>query len=442
MMTLEQAIESLSDEELDLLNSDPELLAAFKDKYGSDTSWMNEPGLETSPIPIMGSDVSKINRLIKAGGAGIGEITTGKGLEKAAETIKAVKAGEEPTTTAGKVGEFIGEMVTPEQIALQGGFGAVLEGLNIGPWAANLLKEWGEKAALKAIGVMKRLGEKIGSEYLPDVARFVLSPLKIGEKEFEPIITAFASPADMKAKAIAIRNAVGKALEKLNPTVDAALSENYEPIRMILKDITAAKKYLAETAGELAEPITQQYEKALTAIWNGVLAESKKATPAYFSKLREFKTVLGDLISNFDTNSPIKKGLVDIYGAVGTGLDKAAASAGPEIGTTFSTLNDTYNKVLMIIEALEGKNVGTWITGSTGTLLGGLTGTVGAITHSPLAAMIVPATAIGAAAAQKYGPQALAAGLGVVSKVAPFMTKNVIPPAANTIYTGLKKLVE
>lgn len=132
-MTREEAIEKLSEEELDLLNSDSEILAEFMAKFPEGQGVMGAvgsaidsllPDRKTLEAPLKASEV--IGTQVAAGGAGIGDVVTGKGFPQSAETVRRVQAGQKPETKSGRVGEFIGSFFTPNQIALQGVTGGLL----------------------------------------------------------------------------------------------------------------------------------------------------------------------------------------------------------------------------------------------------------------------------------------------------------------------------
>lgn len=456
-MTLEQAIDSLTDEELDLLNSDPELLAAFKQKYqDSAPNWeeeyakiASEPGLETSVLglPVMGTDIQKIGQSTKAGVAGLAELLTGKGLEKAAGTTKAVKAGEEPSTTAGKIGEFVGGMVTPEQIALQAAGGAALEGLGVGEWAANLLEGWGENAARTAITGIKQIAKSMGLENLSALSQFLLKPVQIAGKELPAIITPLSDSKAMLSAAQAIKNAAGKVLGKISPEIDDILAQNPEKIgvKQILEALDSLNLAVKNVAPNLGKAVVNQYEAAIADFLNVVKAETLSPSPKLFTALRDLKTTIGNLV--FKHGSPLesKAALEDAYGVLARGIDDAAQKAGPELGKAFSEANAIYNKAYAVVEALTGKVISEEAKGFFADIPALGAGTIAAAaTHGPFGLITAPAAFLTAKAARTYGPQALAAGLNVAApRVAPLITRgvplavNALTPAVRSITSGL-----
>lgn len=447
MMTIDEAIESLSDEELDLLNSDPEMLAEFKQKYAV-PDWMNEPGLETSVLglPVTGTDIKDIGQMIKAGGAGLAELLTGKGIQKPADTVRAVKAGEEPTTTAGKVGEFIGEMATPEQIAMQAVGGAALEGLGLGEWAANLLKSWGEGAARTAISGIKQIAKAMGLENLSALSQFLLKPVQIAGKELPAIVTATNSTKDMLAAAKAIMDAAGKVLGKISPQIDDVLAKNPEKIdlKAVQEALDALNLAVKDVAPELGKAVVNQYEAAIADFLNVVQKETLSASPRLFTALRELKTTIGNLV--FKHGSPLesKAALEDVYAVLARGIDSAAQKAGDTLGAAFSEANAVYNKAFAVVEALTGKAISEEAKGFFADIPALGAGFIASAASGPMSWLTAPAAFAATKAARAYGPQAIAAGLTKAAPyAAPLVTQgiplavNALTPAVRAITSGL-----
>lgn len=383
-----------------------------------------------------------IGENIRAGAAGLGELITGKGLQKSAETIEKVQEGEKPSTTAGKVGEFVGKMVTPEQIALQAVGGAALEASGIGIWAANIIKGWGESAARAAISGIKTIAKSMGLENLSALSQFLLSPVKIGAKELPAIVTATNTTKDMLAAAQAIKNAAGAALGKISPVVDEALAKNPGAInlKVILEDLDKLNLAVKEVAPQLGKAVVNQYEAAIADFLNVVKAETLSDSPRMFTALRELKTTIGNLV--FKHGSPLesKAALEDAYAVLSRGIDAAAHVVDKATGAAFDEANAIYNKAYAVVEALTGKAISEEAKGFFADIPALGAGAMGfALSHGPLGLLTGPAAFMTAKAAKAYGPQAVAAGLSAVAPaVGPMITKG-IPLAANAIQAALRQ---
>ncbi len=113
--------------------SDQGLMALKQDSSGGFTKGgakqpipsdvVNEQGVQADPMQI----ARAAGQMSAAGMAGIGNLTAGNGLQQAAGDVKNVMAGQSPETTSGKVGNVIGKMVSPANIALTGATGAALQ---------------------------------------------------------------------------------------------------------------------------------------------------------------------------------------------------------------------------------------------------------------------------------------------------------------------------
>ena len=382
-----------------------------------------------------------IGENIRAGAAGLGELITGKGLQKSAETVENVQEGVKPTTTAGKVGEFVGKMVTPEQIALQAVGGTALEATGLGTWATNLLRGWGESAARAAISGIKTIAKAMGLENLSALSQFLLSPVKIGAQEFPAIVTATNTTKDMLAAAKAIQNAAGAALGKISPAVDEALTKNPGAINLkaILEDLDKLNLAVKDVAPQLGKAVVNQYESAIADFLNVVKTETLSDTPQMFTALRELKTTIGNLV--FKHGSPLesKAALEDAYAVLSRGIDAAAQAAGKATGAAFDEANAIYNKAYAVVEALTGKAISEEAKGFFADIPALGAGAMGfALSHGPLGLITGPAAFMTAKAAKAYGPQAVAAGLSAVAPaVGPAITKG-IPLAANAIQAALR----
>lgn len=147
-MTLDEAVNNLSEDEVDLLMNDPQMLEEFKTKFAEHS----EPGImdavgaaakrllpskETLEAPMKAS--AHLGKMVEAGAAGIGDIDANlaphvanmipgvsmptkpflPAVQQAGQDVNNVMAGLAPETPAGKAGKFVGSFFTPNQIALQ-----------------------------------------------------------------------------------------------------------------------------------------------------------------------------------------------------------------------------------------------------------------------------------------------------------------------------------
>lgn len=375
----------------------------------------NEPGL----IPKLG--IEQVGTMTKAGGAGIGNLVAGKGLQQAATDVENVEAGKTPETTAGKVGSAVGGLVTPEQIALQGGLGAALTASGFGPWVAGVMKGWGEKAAISAIGMIKNIAKGIGLENIDALAQFLLKPVKIGTKTFPAVVQAASNTKDMLAAAEAIQKAAGAALGKISPVIDDAVAKNPSVIdlKAILQELDKMTLAVKEVAPKLGKAVVNQYEAAVEDFLALVKKSTEEELPSLFSDLRALKTTIGELVYKHGNPLESKAALEDAYGTLSRGIDSAAKAADPVIGAAFDEANAVYTKITAIVEALSNKAVSeigkSFFTdvGSMG--IGALAGFL-----NPVAA--IP-TAIATHVARSYGPQAIAKGLNVAAPYAAPLVK-------------------
>ena len=393
----------------------------------------NEPGL----IPKLGFE--QVGTMTKAGGAGIGDLVSGKGLQQAATDVENVEIGKTPETTAGKVGSAVGGLVTPEQIALQGGLGAALTASGFGPWVAGVMKGWGESAALSAIGIIKKIATGIGLENIDALAQFLLKPVKIGAKELPAIVQATSDTKDMLAAAKAIQNAAGAALGKISPVVDDVVASNPEALNLqvILNNLQKMREAVARSAPNLGKEVVNQYQKAIDDFVHVIKNSWTEANPALFSDLRALKTTIGNLVYKHGNPLESKAALEEAYAAISEGIDSAAKAASPAVGAAFNEANAVYNKVTAIVEALSNKAISA-VGKSFFTDLGSMG--VGALAGFLNPAMAIP-TAIGTHVARQYGPQAIAKGLNwLAPKAAPLIKAGVrsLPIAGSAIASALE----
>jgi hypothetical protein len=399
----------------------------------------NEPGVNDTTVADVAGAVHNLGTRAKAGYAGLANLVSGNGLNQAASDVENVNEGQSPETTAGKIGSAVGSLVTPEQIALQGGLGAALEASGFGPWVGNVMKSWGEKAALSAIGIVKNIAKGIGIENLDALAQFLLNPIKIGSKTFPPIVQALRTPEAMLKAAQEVQQAAGAALGKISPVVDEAVKANPAAIDLpaILQSLDKMKLAVEDVAPNLGKAVVKQYEAAIDDFYNVVQKETLSDNPQLFTRLRDLKTTIGNLVYKHGNPLESKAALEDAYGALSKGIDAAAQAADKTVGAAFDEANAVYTKITAVVEALEGKVLSGSVKGffsdipamGAGMLAGFL---------NPVAA--IP-TAIAAHTARNYGPQAIASGLNAISPyAAPIVNTAVrsLPIVGNAISSALE----
>lgn len=364
--------------------------------------------------------VKDVGTMTKAGYAGVADLIAGNGLDKSVENIGHVKKGEDVTSGAAVFGEAFGDQFTPAQIAAQAAMGKI--GEVVGPWVGSVLKGWAADAAVNAVGKIKTIAKALGIQNLDAVGKFLLAPIKIGSREFEPIVTATASPEKMLASAKAIQQAAGKELEAVAKTVNGAINgvtdasgmtmnvaDTILDPAMLQKSIAALKEEAVGDLPNLGKAVAKQYDDAAKdlALFAEKQAEGKTAT--LFSDLAKIKTKIGGLVYKHGSPLESKAALNDVYHAVSDALDTAAKKVGGENGAAYDAANQIYHQVTAVVDALDGKVVDAKKWFDAPSFLAAMS--AGFATHGPAAAVTVPAAYVGMKAAQNYGPQAIAAGL-------------------------------
>lgn len=394
----------------------------------------------------------KAGDYVKAGGAGIANLVSGNGLQQAASDTEKVKAGEKADTKAGKVGSFVGGLATPVQIALQGAIPAVVAESGLGEWAATAFKGWAEDVATAAVGKIKALAKVLGLDDLNALGRFLLSPIKVGKQEFPAIIQAGDSPATMLANADTALKAAGRQLEQVSQEMDTAIKSSMsgnltaggQPRIVDFMGVKAKVEALKEAAvgdiPNLGRNVARQFDRAIRDLENFFAEQEHGLTETAFSDLSAIKTKIGNLAFKYGNQTENIKALQEIYGAVSDSLREAAESVKGPTSELYLEANDVYHKLMTVVNGLEGRAIDAkqWF-GSAG-MTAAMTAMTGAITHSPVAALSVPAAAIGTKIAQTYGPQAIARGLDAASRlISPALkiTANGVPFLGNAIAQGL-----
>lgn len=415
--------------------------AAVSDYMGSQAmpdDVRNEPGLEDASV----STVKALGTMTKAGISGLADIAN---PEQAKQNVENVLAGEKPETTEGKVGEFVGSLVTPAQIALQGGLGKFLEASGLGEWATSLLQSWSEKAALAAVGYTKAIGKAIGLDNLSGLAQFLMQPVEIGGKELPAIVTATNDAPAMLKAAEAIKDAAGAQLGVVSDAVDAAIKNATEkgaeaPVAIDLaglqKNIADLKAAVEEVAPNLGKAVVNQYESAIQDL-NGLVKDAIEGdSKTIFSDLSKLKTTIGDLVYKHGSPLESKAALNDVYHAISSTLDQAASKVGGTTGAAYAQANAVYHKAVAVVNALEGKALGGAAKGFFSDLSAMGTGMLAGFVNPVLA---IP-TAIGTHVARNYGPQAIAQGLDASAPLLGSALRGAVramPVVGNAISAGL-----
>lgn len=420
---------------------------------GDLTAMDNLSGLNgQGPISELSGAAETAGRPVKAGISGIADLAAGNGLQQAATDVQNVENGQAPETTAGKVGSAVGSLVTPAQIALQGGIGAFLEASGMGPWIVDKLQGWAGDAAQMAVGKIKNLAKALGINNMDALGQFLLSPIRLGSKTFDPIVTATSSPEDMLSAAEAIQKAAGKQLGTVSSAVDDAINETANAGGEAMKengiaiDLADLQKKLAvlkeEAVGDipkLGARVAAQFDAAIDDLNEFIKGQLSGPTDTTFSDLSAIKTKIGNLV--FKHGSPLesKAALNDVYHAISDTLSDATSKVGGEAGAAYDQANEIYHQVSAVIEGLEGRAVNAKQWFDMGSIAGGVTAAMA--THNPiLAAPAFIAGNLATKAVENYAPQAIAAGLNTVAPyVGPAVSAGVraIPAMGNVIASAL-----
>lgn len=457
MPNINDVINTLSEDELDLLNSDSEMLAAFKKKYQPDEG----SHVTAGDVGRAAWDTVKdVGTLTKAGGAGIADLiahpldtaanavnivrpgtfdNSDAGIKKAVENIGHVKKDEDLTSGAAVIGDALGSQFTPGQIALQATFGKIAE--MVGPTVANMMRGWSESAARMAVGATKKICEAIGVTDLSAVAQFLLQPIEFAGKKFAPIITATSTAEDMLAAAKTVQSAAGKTLEsvaaKANGAIKASIDESVASpamgeAKVVMMDVPALQQKITAleenvSLKRLGKTVIKQYQEALADLNDIVTKALKGDSKSVFSDLAKAKTDLGDLIYKHGSPLESKTALLDVYRALSEMLSETAEKVGGETAADYAAANAVYSKVTTIVGALEGKVLSNAAAGTgikaflndPAALIAGL-----GVGHAsgPLALITGPAAFLATKGAENYGPQAIAAGL---NKAAPLVAGGI-----------------
>lgn len=405
-----------------------------------------QPSTVGEAVKDVTGSVHEVGNMTKAGYAGVADLIAGNGLDKSVENIKHVENDEDTTSAAATIGEALGSQFTPGMIAAQAVMGKI--GEIIGPKVASLMKGWAEDAAVNAVGKIKAIAKSIGVDNLDDVGRFLLTPIKIGGKEFEPIVSATSSPQEMLDAARKVAAAAGKQLESVSGAVDKAakaasddlvISEagTVAPILDFPALRTSVEKLKEEAVGDLpnlGKPVAKQFNDALADLEEYMRTQATTANVDAFSKLSAIKTKIGNLVYKHGSPLESKAALQDVYHAVSDALENAAKKVGGETAEQYAQANSVYHQAMSVVSALEGKVVDAKKWFDAPAFLAAMS--AGFATHGPAAMATVPAAYVGMKAAQNYAPQAIAAGLEAAHPLVAEgikLTARGIPVVANAI---------
>jgi hypothetical protein len=122
-MTIEEAIDKLTPEELEVLNSDDQLLSQFKAKYGGQTSQF--PVSEKKTQGLFGTSMGEQSDLLRkaripAQGAAAMSIGMMDAIEPEFQSVPLNAAIRAPQTLASIGSELVSSAIEPESLAMQG----------------------------------------------------------------------------------------------------------------------------------------------------------------------------------------------------------------------------------------------------------------------------------------------------------------------------------
>lgn len=316
MSQMEDAINGLSEDELDLLNSDPQMLAAFKAKYStpeglsmSAPKLMGDltPSMENTNVTNQGTEThmepfNTMGKGVEAGYAGVGDLVSGNGMQQAAQDVHNVMDDKAPETMGGKVGKGFGSFFTPAQIAFQAIGGALakpianLAGNITAPivkipanWMPGASKFFGGSA--EAIGALADNPSAVAkAESIPDV-------VKAGQATIEGLKTGGIAASDAAKSTLSATKEVPGVADGIKSVMKAldkgihsspATKESLAYVENVLKELPdkPTEKLLGEYIENLKpldfekanpSPLTQA-NQALTTVYSNLL---KAQNPAY-----------------------------------------------------------------------------------------------------------------------------------------------------------------
>jgi hypothetical protein len=241
---------------------------------------------------------NKLGTMVKAGGAGIGDIDASilpktanailgtslnapnlsDAVTQAGQDVNAVEAGQPPATAAGKAGETVGSFFTPNQIALQGLGGAVAkpiaEGLgNVAtPVIKGLVNAFPKLssmigAAPEAVSALAEAPEAVaGAKSLPEVAQNVAGTVQgLSEKGMDIASAGKAALSD-ETPVVGLKDKLmnyGANLAK-GPAADEADQAAADYVSKFAKnlDLNPSESDIGEMIDDLDDKINTKFNKA------------------------------------------------------------------------------------------------------------------------------------------------------------------------------------
>lgn len=301
MNRMEEAIDKLTDEELDLLNSDAEMLAAFKAKYSAtDGPSLSTPELQgdltagTSDTNVTDqgnrviSPVSKVGDVVRGGMAGTGSLMGGNDLPTAAGEVRNVIAGLEPETKSGRAGEFAGSFFTPTQIALQA------TGAKAAPYISKGLGMVAKPITKMAVNAFPKISELLGAA--PEaVSALVENPNAVKTAKAMPqmadevanVVKGFGQ----KGMTTAAEGKLLLSAEKAVPGIKESLNKLAMKIEggpLAEEADKMAGKYVRELAGKLKEGISEkEVGQLIDTLDDKIGAKWAKVNPTVMTEAKE-----------------------------------------------------------------------------------------------------------------------------------------------------------
>ncbi len=270
-------------------------------------------------------DISKnVGTMVKAGGAGLGDIGANIGehvanvytkpepllpaVAQAGQDVNAVQNGQPPTSTAGKVGSTIGSFFTPNQIALQAAGGAaapyVAKGLgNVAtPVIKGLVNAFPKLSEMmgatpEAVSALAESPEAVaGAQEMPDMAKNVAGTVEglrtagktaanVGKAALSDTIPVVGLRGKLMDYASTLANSPGAdAADKaaadyaLEYAKNLKLNPSEAEIGQLVEDMQGKVKY---NSSGVANPMTDA-RKAISSTMSEAL---KSQNPAYASSM-------------------------------------------------------------------------------------------------------------------------------------------------------------
>lgn len=305
MNRMEEAIDKLTDEELDLLNSDAEMLAAFKAKYSATdgpslstpelmgdltagTSDMNVTDQGNGVTSSIGTAFEKAGRPVRGGYAGVGSLVGGNDLPTAAGEVRNVMAGLEPETKSGRIGEFAGSFFTPAQIALQA------TGAKAAPYISKGLGMVAKPMAKLAVNAFPKISRILG--VAPEaVEQLVTNPKAVKAAKAMP---QMADDVANTIKGFGQKGMTTAAEGKLLLSAEKAVPGLKESLNKLAMKIEGgplaeeadklAGKYVRELAGKLKEGISEkEVGQLIDTLDDKIGAKWAKVNPTVMTEAKE-----------------------------------------------------------------------------------------------------------------------------------------------------------